>query len=125
MEWAHATGDWNRKFLRGRGHGLPYLDHLSVHSYFRRGHSTNFTDADYNNLMQDVPVFETLIRDALAAIDEVEPRRAKIPVFGKMPRRPMGLIIDEWGVWHDDAAIEDGFSQHWNTAGRALRGPLP
>jgi alpha-N-arabinofuranosidase len=24
----------------------------------------------------------------------------------------MGLILDEWGVWHDDAHIDDGFSQN-------------
>ena len=24
----------------------------------------------------------------------------------------MGLILDEWGVWHDDAPIEDGFRQN-------------
>jgi alpha-N-arabinofuranosidase len=62
--------------------------------------------------MQDLPEFENVIRNALAAIDEVEPRRARMPVFGKLSPKPMGLIIDEWGVWHSDAAIEDGFSQH-------------
>ena len=73
----NSAGDWNRKFLEAVGNGLPYLDHLSVHRYFRRGHSTKFSDADYNNLMLDLAAFETLIRDALAAIDEVEPRRGK------------------------------------------------
>lgn len=107
----HTAGDWNRKFLEAVGSGLPYLDHLSVHRYFRRGHSTKFSDGEYTGLMQDLGAFDALIRDALAAIDEVEPRRAKIPVFGRMPRKPMGLILDEWGVWHDDAAIEDGFRQ--------------
>lgn len=108
----NATGDWNRQFLDAVGNGLPYLDHLSVHRYFRRGHSTRFTDTDYDSLMQDLPVFEKVIRDALAAIDEVEPRRARIPVFGKLSPKPLGLIVDEWGVWHEDAAMEDGFSQH-------------
>ena len=107
----HTADNWNRKFLDAVGGGLPYLNHLSVHRYFRRGHSTQFTDADYSNLMQDLTVFESLIGDCLAAIDEVEPRRSKTPVFGKMPYRKMGLILDEWGVWHDDARIEDGFSQ--------------
>lgn len=107
----HTADNWNRKFLEACGGALPYLDHLSVHRYFRRGHSTKFTDADYLSLMLDLNAFEALIKDALAAMDEVEPRRAKIPVFGKMPRKPMGLILDEWGVWHEDAPIEDGFRQ--------------
>jgi alpha-N-arabinofuranosidase len=108
----HTADNWNRRFLEAAGAALPYLDHLSVHRYFRRGHSTKFTDAEYMSLMSDLTAFDSLIRDCLAAIDEVEPRRAKIPVFGKMPRKPMGLILDEWGVWHDDAHIDDGFSQN-------------
>ena len=50
----NSAGDWNRKFLDAVGNGLPYLDHLSVHRYFRRGHSTKFSDADYNALMLDL-----------------------------------------------------------------------
>ncbi len=103
---------WNAKFLDAAGPGLPYLDLLSIHKYFRRGPSITFSDAEYTSLMLDLSEFERLIRSALAAIDEVEPRRAKYPVFGKMPRgKPIGLTIDEWGVWHSDATIEDGFSE--------------
>ena len=83
---------WNEKFLDAVGPGLPYLDYLSIHKYFRRGPSITFSDADYTSLMLDLTEFETLIRTALAAIDEVEPRRAKFPVFGKMARnKPIEL----------------------------------
>ncbi len=103
---------WNAKFLDAVGPGLPYLDLLSMHKYFRFGPSVTFTDTEYTNLMLDLTEFERLIRSALAAIDEVEPRRAKYPVFGKMPRnKPISLVIDEWGVWHSDATIEDGFRE--------------
>lgn len=104
---------WNEKFLDAAGPGLPYLDYLSIHKYFRRGPSITFSDADYTSLMLDLTEFETLIRTALAAIDEVEPRRAKFPVFGKMARnKPIELVIDEWGVWHSDAVITDGFREN-------------
>lgn len=103
---------WNEKFLDAVGPGLPYLDYLSIHKYFRRGPSTTFSEADYISLMLDLTEFESLITTSLAAIDEVAPRRAKYPVFGKMPRnRPIELVIDEWGVWHSDAVIADGFRE--------------
>ncbi|MGQ0634434.1 MAG: alpha-N-arabinofuranosidase [Planctomycetaceae bacterium] len=108
----HIADDWNRKFLEALGGGLPYLDHLSIHRYFRRGHSTNFSDDQYTDLMLDVIDFEKLIQDALSAIDAVEPLRARIPLFGQMKRKPIGLIIDEWGAWHDDAKLDDGFRQN-------------
>jgi alpha-N-arabinofuranosidase len=104
---------WNAQFLDAVGPGLPYLDLLSIHKYFRHGPSITFTDAQYTSLMLDLTEFEGLIRNALAAIDEVEPRRAKYPVFGKMPRdKAIGLSIDEWGVWHSDATIDDGFREN-------------
>jgi alpha-N-arabinofuranosidase len=108
----HNTPDWNPTFLAAVGNGLKYLDHLSIHRYFRRGHSTKFTGADYANLMTDLVAFEQLIRASTEAIDAVEPERAKIRVFGGIKPKPIGLIIDEWGVWHDDAPIEDGFAQN-------------
>jgi alpha-N-arabinofuranosidase len=104
---------WNAKFLDAAGPGLPYLDYLSIHKYFRHGPSITFSDAQYTDLMVDLNEFESLIRKALAALDEVEPRRAKYPVFGNMPRsKPVELVIDEWGVWHSDATLADGFSEN-------------
>jgi alpha-L-arabinofuranosidase len=108
----HTADNWNRKFLEAVGGGLPYLDHVSIHNYFRRGHSTQFTDNEYRELMLDLTPFEGMIREALAAIDAVEPLRRKIPVFGKLERKPLGLIIDEWGVWHSDPTIDAGFRQN-------------
>jgi alpha-L-arabinofuranosidase len=109
----HIEEGWNSKFLSAVGPGLPYLDQLSIHKYFRRGPSTTFTDSEYTNLMLDLTEFEGLIQKSLAALDEAEPRRAKYPVFGSMPRnKPVGLVIDEWGVWHSDATIDDGFREN-------------
>ena len=104
---------WNEKFLDAVGPGLPYLDYLSIHKYFRRGPSITFSDNDYTSLMLDLTELETLIRKALAALDDIEPRRGKYRVFGNMPRnKPVELVIDEWGVWHSDATIADGFREN-------------
>jgi alpha-N-arabinofuranosidase len=108
----HTADDWNSQFLAGLGAALPYLDHLSIHRYFRRGHSSEFSDGDYYDLMLDVSDFENTIKDAIRAIDSVEPIRVKIPLFGPLRPQPIGLIIDEWGVWHSDARLEDGFRQN-------------
>lgn len=108
----HTEGDWNRRFLAALGGGLPYLDHLSIHRYFRRGHSTKFTDEEYTELMLDLSVFEDRIADALKAIDEVAAARARIRLFGALQPKPIGLVIDEWGVWDSDSKFEDGFRQN-------------
>jgi alpha-N-arabinofuranosidase len=107
----HNSPEWNPQFLAALGGGLPYLDHLSVHQYFRFGDSTHFTDAEYLRLMFDLDNFEKLIAGSIAAIEAVEPQRAKIRLFGGLQPKPIGLVIDEWGVWHSDSQFSDGFSQ--------------
>ena len=107
----HNAPGWNMKFLQAVGPGLPYLDHVSFHRYFRRGHSTNFTDEQYLELMLDVGDFEKLIQESIEAIDAVAPFRAKMRLFGPLKPKPIGLVIDEWGAWHDDPVIEEGFAQ--------------
>ena len=107
----HNAPGWNLKFLRAVGPGLPYLDHVSFHRYFRRGHSTDFSDDEYLALMLDVTDFEQLIQESLQAIDQVQPLRSRMRVFGPLKPKPIGLVIDEWGAWHSDPVLEDGFSQ--------------
>jgi len=105
------TSDWNNKFLAALGIGLPYLDHLSIHHYSRFGDSTRFTDREYLGLMFDLGNFERMIVNSIAAIEEVEPERERIPLFGNLKPKPIGLVIDEWGVWDSDSQFSDGFSQ--------------
>ena len=75
---------------------MPYLDHISFHRYFHRGHSTGFSDDEYLDLMLDVGDFEKPIQESIQAIDQVAPFRAKMRVFGPMKPKPIGLVIDEW-----------------------------
>jgi alpha-N-arabinofuranosidase len=62
--------------------------------------------------MADTAAFETEIKTAIAAVKEIEPVRAKIPVFGAIKPRPVGIIIDEWGVWDNESTIQNGFRQN-------------
>jgi alpha-N-arabinofuranosidase len=107
----HNTPEWNPQFLGALGGGLPYLDHLSVHQYFRFGDSTRFTGEEYLGLMFDLGNFEKLISNSIAAIQSVEPQRERMRLFGGLKPGPIGLVIDEWGVWDSDSQLSDGFSQ--------------
>ena len=106
------TPEWNKQVLAALGLGLPYINHLSLHRYFRRGRTAEFTEEEYTKLMQDTGAFETEIRTAIAAIKEIEPVREKIPVFGQMKLRPVGVVIDEWGVWDDESTPQNRFRQN-------------
>jgi alpha-N-arabinofuranosidase len=106
------TAEWNRDVLRNFGMGLPYLNHFSLHHYFRRGSAATFSEDEYNALMSDTAPFEAEIKTAIATIKEIEPVRAKMPVFGAMKLRPVGIIFDEWGVWDSESTLENGFRQN-------------
>ncbi len=38
--------------------------------------------------------------------------RARIRLFGDLRPKPIGLVIDEWGVWDSDSKFEEGFRQN-------------
>ena len=92
------TAEWNQEFLDKAGEGLPYLNHLSIHRYSRRGASTQFSDDDYQRLLDDVGAFEDEIRTAIAALQDADVRRSKVSVFSAMKLRPLGLVIEN-GVY--------------------------
>ena len=106
------TPEWNQEFLDKAGPGLPYLNHLSIHHYFRRGRTTQFSDDEYHALMRDLTPFEEEIRTAISALQKADQRRAKIAVFGTMKLRPLGLVIDEWGVWDSESTPQNNFLQN-------------
>ena len=77
---------WNEKFLDALAQVCHTRSISRSTSISVTGQASHSAMLNYTNLMLDLSEFESLIRTALAAIDEVEPRRAKYPVFGKMPR---------------------------------------
>jgi alpha-N-arabinofuranosidase len=69
------------------------LDLLSIHHYYKAGHSTEFTESEYYTLMAEALKLEARIVRDTHLIRFFE---------GDDPGR-VGLAIDEWGVWHPDA----------------------
>lgn len=96
----HNTPDWNLRFLQGlRGH-WDLVDHLSIHRYFNGGHETEFTETQYYALLAECMRLEDDLREARAALDLVVRARKRI-----------GVIVDEWGVWHPQAHVAGGHVQ--------------
>ncbi len=91
--------DWNHRLLNTLG-SADKLDLLSIHHYYSAGHSTDFTEQEYYELMVK----------ALKLEDRVVRDTHLIRYFeGDGPGR-VGLAIDEWGAWHPDAT-EPGLYQ--------------
>jgi alpha-N-arabinofuranosidase len=94
----HTTPDWNRRFLTAMG-CWDLMDHISIHRYYHRGHQTDFTEDDYYGLYAEASHVDDDIRATAGALDDVV-RGSKF----------IGIILDEWGVWHREAA-RDGLGQ--------------
>lgn len=102
----HITPDWNREFLEAVGDS-SLLDHLSVHRYIECGGDVEFTDDQYYRLLARA-------RQIGADVD-----RAAATLQAVMPGADIGVIVDEWGVWHPQAVAENGLEQE-NTVRDAL-----
>jgi len=99
----HTSRDWNLKFMETMRNHLSLLDHLSIHYYFgnpRFGGDVNFTDEEYLNLLFDVQNLEYQIQQAISIVD-----------FFSEKRKNIGIVIDEWGVWHPQATVDSGLYQ--------------
>ncbi|WP_101296138.1 alpha-N-arabinofuranosidase [Halegenticoccus soli] len=92
----HITDDWNRKFMESVGgtsrtsedSAYHLLDHLSIHRYYDCGDSTDFTDEQYYKLFAR----------SLAVADDVDKAAKVLDTYA--PGTDIGVIVDEWGVWH-------------------------
>ena len=102
----HITPEWNREFL-GAVEEYGHLDHLSIHRYIDCGGDTAFTDDQY---------FRLLAKSRLIGAD-VDRTAAALETYA--PDTDIGVIVDEWGVWHPEATAENGLEQE-NTVRDAL-----
>ena len=90
--------EWNHDFCHEMVHA-DLIDHLSIHRYFSRGKGAAFTDSEHNALFGDLLAFEK----------DIEQTDRLLGYF--YPDKAVGLIIDEWGVWHPGAVVENGNEQ--------------
>jgi alpha-N-arabinofuranosidase len=88
---------------------------LSLHYYTVRGDwsnkgsATDFSEADWFTTMQKTLKMDELIRKHSEIMDKYDPEKTK------------GLIVDEWGNWHDvEPGTNPGFLYQQNTLRDAL-----
>ncbi|NIA13783.1 MAG: alpha-N-arabinofuranosidase [Nitrospiraceae bacterium] len=90
--------DWNHDFCAEMIHA-DLIDHLSIHRYFNRGTGATFSDSEYAALFGDLVAMERDIQQADRLLGYFYPDRF------------VGLIIDEWGLWHPSAVVDNGLEQ--------------
>ncbi|WP_416841788.1 alpha-N-arabinofuranosidase [Haloferax sp. DFSO52] len=103
----HINDDWNRRFLDQLEQGIDWvdgsphnlMDHLAVHRYYKAGGETEFTEEQYYKLFARARKVAADVDDAIEALD----------VFA--PHADIGVIVDEWGVWHPEAVSDNGLEQ--------------
>ncbi|HPC15505.1 MAG TPA: alpha-L-arabinofuranosidase C-terminal domain-containing protein [Candidatus Hydrogenedentes bacterium] len=93
-----AFASWNHDFCNAMPHA-DLIDHLSLHRYFGRGDGIHFTESEYQALFVDLVAME---RDLQLA-------DAVLRYF--YPDKQVGLAVDEWGVWHPSAIVDNGLEQ--------------
>lgn len=89
--------DWTRRFLAGffapQSGGAQYgtkLDGLSLHYYCgTAGEAVKFTEDQWYELLNKACRMEELILQHRGAMDSYDPKRS------------VGLVVDEWGCWHN------------------------
>lgn len=91
-----ACGDhdrnWNQRVMEANQWRINLMDHLSVHRYNSAGHSTEFTEDEYYQMLRGADIIEEDIRCADDIIRFYTPGPHKIKI-----------AFDEWGAWHSDA----------------------
>ncbi len=101
----HITPDWNQRFMAALGADrnprvLHLIDHLSIHRYFRGPSDAEFTEDQYYRLMLD----------SLQLAEDLRRTRDVLDYYCGAQKR-IGIIVDEWGTWYDQARAENGLEQ--------------
>lgn len=104
METLMKDGNPGRSF---QGVSLHY--YTVCHNWARKGSATDFTEQDYFTTMQKTLVMDELLDNHIRIMDKYDPRNR------------VGLIVDEWGNWHDvEPGTNPGFLYQQNTMRDAL-----
>jgi alpha-N-arabinofuranosidase len=86
---------WNSELLQTIGRHLALVDHFSIHRYWITGGAeTEFSATEYYALLAEADATEQFIERTAALAREAN--------GGK---RPIGIALDEWGVWHPEARL--------------------
>ncbi|MCL2411486.1 MAG: alpha-N-arabinofuranosidase [Treponema sp.] len=104
--------DWNRVLMEK---AVRFMDGLSVHYYTisgdwnYKGSAVEFTEKEWMSTIIKASAIDEWLRKHIAIMDEFDPS-------GRV-----GLIIDEWGMWHEvEPGTNPGFLYQQNTIRDAL-----
>ncbi len=104
METLMKNGNPGRSF---QGVSLHY--YTICHNWARKGSATQFDEKEYFTTMQKTLHMDELLEKHIRIMDQYDPR-------GRV-----GLIVDEWGNWHDvEPGTNPGFLYQQNTLRDAL-----
>ena len=95
---APTQGDWNHD-LCARLSGTDLLDGLTLHARFARGGATSFSEDEYYALFGDVLALERDLDRADALLRYYFPDRQPV------------IAVDEWGMRHPEALVDNGLEQ--------------
>jgi alpha-N-arabinofuranosidase len=100
--------DWNTRFLETNRRHLALLDHLSIHRYWiNGGPEVDFTEGQYYALLAEAHETEAFVSRTADMVRDA---------LGSSPH-PIGIALDEWGVWHPEA-------RSWGPDSAAHRTPI-
>jgi len=105
--------NWTRVLMgdvgnRMNGLSLHYYT-LPTGTWSRKGSATQFGEGEWFATLRRALEMETLVRHHAAIMDLTD------------PEKKIGLIVDEWGVWHDvEPGTNPGFLYQQNTLRDAL-----
>lgn len=109
---ANADYVWTEALMQIAGR---HLDGLSLHYYTvtgewaRKGRATDFTESEWHQCLRRTVDIDELVTRHSAVMDRYDPARR------------VGLIVDEWGTWHDvEPGTNPGFLYQQNTLRDAL-----
>ncbi len=98
--------DWNVELLQTIGKHQNLIDHLSIHRYWINGGAeTEFGADEYYALLAEADDTEQFVKRTAAIVQDAN--------GGK---HPIGIALDEWGVWHPEA-------RDWGPGNMARRKP--
>jgi alpha-N-arabinofuranosidase len=84
--------EWNTELFRTISKHQNLIDHLSIHRYWIHGGSEiDFSEADYYALLTEAQETEAFVS-----------RTADIIAAETDGKHPIGIALDEWGVWHPE-----------------------
>ena len=83
---------WNVQLLPALGRHVRLVDHFSIHRYWINGGAeTEFSEQEYYALLAEAHDTENFVK-----------RTAEIIADSTDGTHPIGIALDEWGVWHPE-----------------------